>query len=195
MPIISTSQINTIIPSQQLNTICPFHRYTQCDIFSDRHTISSFLIYINYILFREIQICSSDKHTIFSSHKCTSHHLPGKYTTSFSDKCTLFPLHRITHFNLFLEKHIISLSLYPILTNTIIYSPEINTLHSLHWNAHILFSDKNNKSLSVICPRYTQYIIFSDRHTISSFLAHKLYPSHKNTHILFSTQHTISLLR
>ena len=58
----SSSQINTINPSPQ--TICPFRRYTQCIIFSDRHTISS-LRYRNYIFFTEIHMCSFQKSTLF----------------------------------------------------------------------------------------------------------------------------------
>ena len=82
--IISSSQINTINPSPQINTICPFHRYTQCIIFSDRHTISSFQIY-TYLL--------SDKHTI-----------------STSQKLTLYILLRNAHYILFSDKHTISSS-------------------------------------------------------------------------------------
>jgi hypothetical protein len=125
---ICSSQINTINPSPQINTICFFRRYTQCIIFSDRHTISSFQIYKLYFLHRNTHIFFSDKHTIFSLHKCT-----------------LYPLHRIKHYNLFAEKHIISfISLYSILTNThYILSSDKHTI-SLHRNAHILFSDEHN---------------------------------------------------
>ena len=99
--------------------------------------------------------------------------------------------HRITYCILFLESHIISVSLYPFLTNKIISSPQINT-HWLHRNAHSLFSDKHNKSFSEKRHGYTKYIIFTDRHTVSSFQIYNLNLSHRNTYILFSSKHTIS---
>jgi hypothetical protein len=48
-----------------------------------------------------------------------------------------------------------------------------------------------------MCPlhRYSQYIIFSDRYTISSFQIYKLYSPHGNTHILFSAKHSVSTSR
>ena len=119
MHIISSYQRNTINPSPEINTICPFHRYTHCIIFSDRHTISSFQIYKLYSLHRNTHIFFSDKHTIFTSQKyklytlyrnahyiffsdkhtifssqdCTLYPLPGKHTISSSEKFT-YPLLR-----------------------------------------------------------------------------------------------------
>ena len=79
-------------------------------------------------------------------------------------------LFRSIHYILISERHIISSSqkctLYPLLKNLryilssemyIISSSQINTI--------------NPSQINTICPlqRYTQYIIFPDRHTISSF--------------------------
>ena len=183
MHIISSSQINTLNPSQII-TICPFHRYTQCIIFSDRHTISSFQIY-NYILFTEIHIFFSDKHTISTSQKYTintllrnAHYIlfSDKRTIFSSQKCTLYPLpgkklyilHRNTHYILFTEIHIIS------------HSQKCTLLPHLINKHYILFSVKIIISLQIntICPfhkytlyhlretlyplfRYTNYILFT----------------------------------
>ena len=117
----------------------------------------------------------SEKHTLFSSHKCP-----------------FFPLHRITHYTLFSEKHIISsISLYPNLTNTHYMLSSDKHIHSLNRNA-ILLSDKHNKSFSEISH---WYIIFSDRHSVSSFEIYKLHPSHTPTQIHISAKLTVSISR
>ena len=115
---------------------------------------------------------------------------------------TLYPVHRNAHYILFQEntlyplhrKHIISFSqrntLYPLRRNAHYILFQEKTLYPLRRNAHyILFSEINISSsqINTICPfhKYTQCIIFSDRHTISSFQIYKLYHLYRNTHILF----------
>ena len=93
---ICSSQINTINPSPQINTICFFRRYTQCIIFSDRHTISYFKIYKLYFLYRSTHMFS-EKHTIFSSHHILFTEL---FTIPSSQKNTLYrPYHYINIFS------------------------------------------------------------------------------------------------
>ena len=180
MHIISSPQINTLyslhrnahyILFQEI-TLYPHHRNTLI-LFSDKHNKSSAdkhntsfsHIYTVYLL-------SSQTDTLYPLFRYTNYIVFTLYTHMFSEKhtivswrkCILYPLHRITQYNLFSENHIIS----PSQINTINHSPQINT----------------------ICP-FTEKT-FSDRHTISSFQIYKLYPLHRNTHILFSDRHTIS---
>jgi hypothetical protein len=119
-----------------------------------------------------------------------------------SQKNKLYFLYINAHFILFTELHTIRSSQKNTLCPPyhyirfwqllLISSPQINTLHSHHRKAHILLSDKHNKSFSVISHWYKQYIIFSDIHNISSFQTYILYPSHTTTHILLSPKLTIS---
>ena len=145
--IISCCQINTINPSPQVNTICPFHRYTQCIILSDRNNISSFQIQKQYSLLRSLHILFSDKHNTSTSQKFTLHTLL---------RNTLYPLLREILYILLTEMHIISSSRK---THYILFS-EINIISSSQVNT--LNPSRQIKRYTKCIRRQKQYIIFSD---------------------------------
>ena len=70
--IISSSQINTINPSPQICKLYPLLRYTQYNILSDRHTISSFQMYKLYPLHRNTHYILYSETTLQITRTCCS---------------------------------------------------------------------------------------------------------------------------